>query len=274
MGIVCMLGMQIKARDETIEDCARRRAKLFIETLRDQTQTKQILEELANKQNRDKLWKIYLDKTNTNKDKLKRDEILRIRNIEKQLAAINRNRLIMDDIFVPPVMKHCIRRIQSDSRSTIIPKLPSIENQSRTRRRSSLDQQIIERWKSIVDQSKGQEQLPWPIKKGLIRRYFRRYYKNSLKEFKQINPTTTDSPLNNEHLESNDDEQCHLLPTYKKQINNNSRQLTRKSNERLNPYITYFHLPINENFKSNIQDFPLVTIKSDHHIIEMNHDEC
>ncbi len=43
MGIVCMLGMRIKARDETVEDCARRRAKLLIETLRDQTHTKQIL---------------------------------------------------------------------------------------------------------------------------------------------------------------------------------------------------------------------------------------
>ena len=43
LGIVCMLGMQIKAQDETVEDCARRRAKLLIETLRDQTHTKQIL---------------------------------------------------------------------------------------------------------------------------------------------------------------------------------------------------------------------------------------
>jgi len=43
MCIVCMLGMQIKARDETIEDCARRRAKLLLENLRDQTHTKQIL---------------------------------------------------------------------------------------------------------------------------------------------------------------------------------------------------------------------------------------
>jgi hypothetical protein len=43
LGIVCMLGMQIRARAEIIEACAIRRAKLFIETLRDQTQTKQIL---------------------------------------------------------------------------------------------------------------------------------------------------------------------------------------------------------------------------------------
>jgi hypothetical protein len=43
VGAVCMLGMQIPARAVTIEDSARRRTKFFIETLRDQTQTKQIL---------------------------------------------------------------------------------------------------------------------------------------------------------------------------------------------------------------------------------------
>lgn len=43
LGMVCMLGMQIKARDETVEDCARRRAKALLETLHDQTHTKQIL---------------------------------------------------------------------------------------------------------------------------------------------------------------------------------------------------------------------------------------
>jgi hypothetical protein len=43
IGIVGILGIQIRARSETIEACATRRAKLFIQTLRDQTQTKQIL---------------------------------------------------------------------------------------------------------------------------------------------------------------------------------------------------------------------------------------
>ena len=43
IGIFGMLGMQIRARAETVEDCARRRAKLFIRNLRDETQTKQIL---------------------------------------------------------------------------------------------------------------------------------------------------------------------------------------------------------------------------------------
>jgi hypothetical protein len=180
--------------------------------------------------------------------------------------------MIMNDTLITPVINHSIRHTSLDSRSTFIPNLSFIENQSRNRRRSSLDQQIIERWKSIVDQSKPHEQLPWAIRKVLIRRHFRRYYKNSLKEFKQINTPRTDSLSSREHSESIDDEQCHLLPSHE-QTNNNLRQITRETNEKLNPYITYFHLPINENFKSNIQDLPLVTTKSDHHIIQMNHDE-
>ena len=48
LGMVCMLGMQIKARDETVEDCARRRAKALLETLHDQTHTKQILGIIVN----------------------------------------------------------------------------------------------------------------------------------------------------------------------------------------------------------------------------------
>lgn len=43
MGMVCMLVMQIKARDETVGTCPKRRAKFLIDTLCDQTRTKQIL---------------------------------------------------------------------------------------------------------------------------------------------------------------------------------------------------------------------------------------
>jgi hypothetical protein len=178
----------------------------------------------------------------------------------------------MNETIITPVINHCIRRRSFDSQSTLIPRLSSIETQSRTRRRSSLDQQIIERWKAIVDESKIQDQLPWTIRKVLIHRHFRRYYKNSSKEFKQINTPVSDLSLNHEHLKSIDDDQCHLLPV-DKQINNNSSQIKRQTDQRLNPYITYFHLPIDENVKSNTQDFPLVTLKSDHHIIQMNHDE-
>lgn len=43
MGIGGMLIMQVQVRDETIEDRARRRARLFLDSLDDQTHTKQIL---------------------------------------------------------------------------------------------------------------------------------------------------------------------------------------------------------------------------------------
>jgi hypothetical protein len=203
---------------------------------------------------------------------LQNAEIRRIKNIEKQLAVINRNRMIMNDIIITPVVNNCIRRTSFDSQTTLMPNRSSIENLSRNRRRSSLDQQIIEQWKTIVDQSKSQEPLPWAVRKLLIRRHFRQYHKRSLKEFKQIDTSITDFSFNHGHLESIDDEQCHLLPTHKS-INNNSCEIKRKTNVRLNPYVTYFHLPANENIKSNIHDLPLITIKSDHHIIEMNDDE-
>jgi transposase len=43
IGIIFMLGMQMRARSETIEDSARRRTKLLIRNFRDQTNTKEIL---------------------------------------------------------------------------------------------------------------------------------------------------------------------------------------------------------------------------------------
>ncbi|CAF4142854.1 unnamed protein product [Rotaria sordida] len=44
VGIIFMLGMQMKARSEIIEESARRRTKLVIRNLRDHTNTKEILE--------------------------------------------------------------------------------------------------------------------------------------------------------------------------------------------------------------------------------------
>jgi hypothetical protein len=43
IGIIFMLGMQMRARSEAIEDSARRRTKLLIRNLRDHTNTKEIL---------------------------------------------------------------------------------------------------------------------------------------------------------------------------------------------------------------------------------------
>ncbi len=77
-------------------------------------------------------------------------------------------------------------RTRSNSQSIIISDLLTIENRARVRRRSSLDQQIIERWKVLVEQCKRHEQLPWKIQKLMIRRHFRRHYKTMLRESEQL----------------------------------------------------------------------------------------
>ncbi|CAF2717911.1 unnamed protein product [Rotaria sp. Silwood2] len=169
ISVIFMLGMRIRTRSEIIEDCVQRRVKLFIKTLRDQTQTKQILEELVDKQKRDKLWNIYFGKTYNKKHKLKHAEILRIKNIKKQLTIINHHHMIMNDTFISPIVNSCIYRRSSNSRSKFISKLSSNVNQKCIRRCSSFDRQIIQHWKSIIDQNKAHEQqIPWTIKKVLI----------------------------------------------------------------------------------------------------------
>lgn len=107
------------------------------------------VEELVDKEKREKLWEIYFNRTTD--DCLLPAENLRIRNIEKQLALINRNRSVR-----------------------LLP------NPRRIRRRSSFDQQILERWKLLVEQCKTSEQLPWKLQLLLIRRHFRRHYKTIL----------------------------------------------------------------------------------------------
>ena len=104
-------------------------------------------------------------------------ELLRIRNIEKQLAVINRNRLILNENLISTGEYH-----RSSS---------SMENRTRVRRRSSLDQQIIERWKSLGEQCEPHRQLPWSIQKLIIRRHFRRHYKELVREFDPLNSRVT-----------------------------------------------------------------------------------
>lgn len=197
-------------------------------------------EELVDKERRDKLWDIYLGETQNTKEKLKRGELLRIRNIQKQLAVINRNRLIMNETVVIPATRYLIRRSVSESRSTFISHLTEFENQASDRRRSSFDEQTIQGWKTAA---------PSRMKDGYLQRCFRRSEINPLKELKPRN--TSVNPL---------------LPADEQQ---QQRPLTKKSNERTNPYITYFHLPTNKS----IENVPLVAINSDHQTIQMDADE-
>ncbi|CAF1234433.1 unnamed protein product, partial [Didymodactylos carnosus] len=126
--------------------------------------------ELRDKDRRDKLWNIYLGDTNDMDDRRSRAETLRMKNIEKQLAVLNKNRLLRNDSLTIDVSSPKPRYDSSPI---------SDWNRPRMRRRSSLDQQIIEQWKAMADDTKGVDQLPWPIRKLLIRRHFRRHLKET-----------------------------------------------------------------------------------------------
>ncbi|CAF0876693.1 unnamed protein product [Adineta steineri] len=172
IGIILTLVMQVSSRSEEREDFEQRRTKLLTQNLHDDYNTKKILEELANKQNRHRLWDMYLG-TNT-KDRFIHAEDLRVRHIEKQLATINRNhRITYDTLF--PWTNNNVNRAHSYSEYQ-----PDI-NKTRTslRRRSSLDQQTLDRWKQLTHQSKVYEPLPWAIRKIMLKKHFRRNTKKS-----------------------------------------------------------------------------------------------
>jgi hypothetical protein len=120
----------------------------------------------VDKQKRDKLWDIYLGTSGDMHDKITRAEILRIRHIQKRLASLNEDRRSsLDD--------NCLLRSHSDLWSSAVD-ISSSTSRLRTRRRSSLDQKILEEWKILANELKTHENWPWKIQKLLIRRHLRR----------------------------------------------------------------------------------------------------
>lgn len=142
------------------------------------------LEELVDKEKRDRLWDIYhgTNESTYVNEKLVHAESVRIRHIEKQLAMINQSRLVLHESLVTSTTAGGLR---FDARSVQMSNASSaLEARTRVRRRSSFDQQIIERWKSLVEQCKTHEQLPWTIQKRLLRRHFRRNQEQLLRDEK------------------------------------------------------------------------------------------
>ncbi|CAF3625167.1 unnamed protein product [Rotaria sordida] len=164
--------MQMETSDETLEESINSSTKLFVQNFRDQNNNKQILEELVNKQKRDKLWDIYLGTSGDMNDKIIRADIVRIRNIEKQLANMNEyhrnnsNQRINDDHF-------STYSSNLDEWSSVTD-LSILSSRLRTRHRSSLDHKILEEWKMLADELKTHENWPWTIQKLIIRRHLRR----------------------------------------------------------------------------------------------------
>ncbi|CAF2989951.1 unnamed protein product [Rotaria socialis] len=245
IGIIFMLGMQMKARSEIIEEAARRRTKKLIRNLRDHTNTKEILEELADKQKRARLWEIYLGTKDERKSKLTDAETVRIRHIEKQLATLKRNRRLTNEaLFASDTEKDYF--LSRTAARQMTAKLSTIEEPSLPRRRSSFDPQTLERWKALENQSKSHEQMPWNTRKLVIRRYFRRLTGRPSSTTRQDSETTTENLL-----------------SFANQITTLARPLTEinldeisSSDERQNPYLTYFYKPTSRPSILATQFFP------------------
>jgi hypothetical protein len=188
----------------------------------------------VDKENRAKLWDIYLGTKIHTKHHITRAETVRIRHIEKQLATMNRNRRLTNETLFPLENERRYVRSRSDSQQALT-ESSLIETSSTLRRRSSFDQQTLERYKALSNQSKTHEHMPWNIRKLMIRRYFRRQPKKRLSIIHQnstiSSPTTETASPSTRHRTRHESE-----------ININQ---ISKLDEHQNPYLTYFYTSTN-----------------------------
>lgn len=200
------------------------------------------------KQNRGRLWNIYLGTKWNTKDGLKRAENNRIRHLEKQLATIKRNHRLTHEIVHPPANDTHFSRSRSEYQSDPSPHSPEVV--SALRRRSSYDQEQIDRWKEMNKLSKPFEHLPWTARKSMFGEYLRRntkkLFSSSFVRFKRSNTTVS---------ARNDEQTDHFsFSNPQPQLSRSRTEVglstfTGANHERQNPYLSYFHIP---------SDFPTV----------------
>ncbi|CAF0930403.1 unnamed protein product [Adineta ricciae] len=250
VGIILMLVMQMTSHSHEIEDSAKRRARFLIRHVNDHYDTKEILgkifsysvmyknlvtlfsiEELANKQNRDRLWNLYLDINSRNR--LMRAENIRIRHIQKQLAIIKRNHHLTHDGPFPSTGERTHYRA---SRSVVSEPLTP------TRRGSSFDQQVLDRWKQADDQPKSSEQqIVRSSGTTIIRKYFRRSQKKSIapkSRYADRAKPNGDPQFNDVLLASNPTPKL-LRPRVEASLS----LITSTAVNQQQPYLSYFSLP-------------------------------
>ncbi len=191
-----------------------------------------VLEELVDKQKRARLWDIYLGTKSPPKEKLTRAETVRIRHIEKQLATINRNRRLTNETLfsIEDEVQYC--RSRSDSRQITSESITTEEHS--LRRRSSFDQQTIERWKALASQSKTHD-MPWNTRKLMVRKYFRRHMRNPLSPIRQESTVTNNSAMDNLLLFTG-----HINSLTQHRSDSDLHEITNYD-EQEDPYITYLY---------------------------------
>ncbi len=189
LSVILLLGMQTMSPSLIVEDSIRH-SKLFTQNFREKTNNKKILgkkkesinqkkiksneniflEELADKEKRDKLWDIYFGTSKNKDDKINRAETLRIRNIQQQLATIKE--IYRDDDEL--VQSFNDPNSLDFNIGSSVPDISAPENRLRARRQSPMDQQILEEWKTTVDDLNLGENAPWTTQRLLIQRHLRR----------------------------------------------------------------------------------------------------
>ena len=128
--------------------------------------------ELANKEKRDQLWKIYFGEGKSINEQVRRAEIFRVRNIECQVS-MNATDDETSKTVASSVNHSSIIYLEDSHRSTMTDYSLFMSNQ-RLRRRSSIDYQIINEWKAVSDQLKKHDVWPWMIRRRLIRQHLKR----------------------------------------------------------------------------------------------------
>jgi hypothetical protein len=177
-GIVFVWVMHRSTPNEIVEDSIRDSRDALTKNFREKTNNKKILgkknilinaikrknfylEELADQKYRDKLWDIYFGTSGDMNGRRAQSETLRIRHIQQQLTTINEHD------------RHDKEYSSDLNVRSSVSEISSRGSPYRVRCRSSMDQQMLEEWKTTADGLKIQQNQSWVAQRIFIQRFLR-----------------------------------------------------------------------------------------------------
>lgn len=125
------------------------------------------------------------------------------------------------------------------------------------RRRSSFDEQTLERLRALSDKSEATEQHHYPTQKPMIRNYLRRSLKNSLAAIRQESTSSPpSSQIDNFSLFTD------RITDLTRRRSENEYDDTVLNSEEQNPYLTYFYRSADRPNILNTEFFPVSSEQS------------
>ncbi|CAF3236931.1 unnamed protein product [Rotaria sp. Silwood2] len=175
LSIVLLLRINTITSSVVIEHSSNHSTKEFNRSFREKRDRKLILEELADKENRDKLWDIYFGTSDDINNKITHIEPSRIRNIQRRLEIMAQDsRDYNERIQFLHGHRNLDSKYFSSSRDNSSP-----NSELRIRHHSLTDRRTLEEWKANIDDVKIYDNYPLTIQRLLIRRHLRRQGLNS-----------------------------------------------------------------------------------------------